>query len=149
MRIGDLAKRAGVTTRTVRYYEGLGLLKTQERSFGGQRTYTDKDLLYLQRVLQLKNYGFQLDEIGKIIKMGRTDVTGEAQRVELLKQYRALVSDNKRKIEALESLNAELGWHVTQLENAGQGSNGFKDCPGASCKGCQFADRCDLAIKEE
>ncbi|MDX9810719.1 MAG: MerR family transcriptional regulator, partial [Sphaerochaetaceae bacterium] len=69
-RIGHLAEQAGVTVRTVRYYESLGLLKTQGRTNGGQRYYTDADLVYLKRILQLKKLGLSLEEIGNIIKMG-------------------------------------------------------------------------------
>jgi DNA-binding transcriptional MerR regulator len=144
-RIGELAKQAGVTTRTVRYYEGLGLLKTQARSGGGQRSYSDKDLVYLRRILQLKNYGLQLDEIRKIIKMGEADTGGEGRRLELLKQYRALVSENSRKIHDLETLNTELEWHIRQLEGAG---GVFSECPGQACSVCEFRQRCSMKMEE-
>ena len=42
-RIGELAARAGVTTRTIRYYEELGLLPPARRTSGGARRYTDDD----------------------------------------------------------------------------------------------------------
>ena len=84
-RIGELAKKAGVTPRTVRYYESLGLLKSQDRAGGGQRHYTDEDLVYLNRIIQLKNYGMSLDEIAQVIKLGNEDSTGEKRRLELLK----------------------------------------------------------------
>ncbi len=83
-RIGELARKAKVTVRTVRYYEALGLLKTQSRSDGGQRYYTDADLVYLLRILQLKRYGFSLEQIGRIVRMGPDDLTGRKRRTELL-----------------------------------------------------------------
>ncbi|MDR3275915.1 MAG: MerR family transcriptional regulator [Treponema sp.] len=140
-RIGELAARAGVTPRTVRYYEGLGLLKTQPRSGGGQRCYSGKDLVYLRRILQLKHYGLQLDEIGKIIKMAGEDATGQKRRLELLQQYRALVSANLQRIKDIEALNRELEWHMQQLEKAG---GAFQDCPGPACTTCEFAPRCEF-----
>jgi DNA-binding transcriptional MerR regulator len=141
-RIGELARRAGVTARTVRYYEGLGLLKNQSRTGGGQRFYSDKDLLYIARIVQLKKYGLSLEEIGNIVRMGEEDHSGQKRRLELLKQYRALISRNLRRIKDLEALGGELEWHAEQLEKAG---SGFQDCPGPACASCEFVSLCDFA----
>ncbi|MDR3174163.1 MAG: MerR family transcriptional regulator [Treponema sp.] len=140
-RIGELARRAGVTARTVRYYEGLGLLKNQTRTSGGQRFYSDKDLLYIARIIQLKKYGLSLEEIGSIIRMGEEDPSGQKRRLELLKQYRALISRNLRRIKDMEKLVEELQWHAKQLEKAG---SGFQDCPGTACASCEFISHCDF-----
>jgi DNA-binding transcriptional MerR regulator len=140
-RIGELARRANVTTRTVRYYEGLGLLKTQPRTDGGQRYYSDKDLIYITRIVQLKKYGLQLDEIGNIIRMGNEDASGQKRRLELLKQYRVLISRNLQRIKDIEALIRELEWHMRQLEEA---KEDFQACPGAACESCEFADRCEF-----
>jgi DNA-binding transcriptional MerR regulator len=141
-RIGELARRAGVTARTVRYYEGLGLLKTQGRTGGGQRFYSDKDLVYIARIIQLKKYGLSLEEIGNVVRMREGDPSGQKRRLELLKQYRALISRNLRRIKDMEELIKELGWHAEQLEKAG---SGFQDCPGAACAACEFVSLCDFA----
>lgn len=141
-RIGELAKKAHVTVRAVRYYESLGLLKTQSRSEGGQRYYSDTDLIYLLRILQLKRFGFSLDQIGKIIRMGPEDTTGAKRRIELLKQYRHHISETLRKKRELETLLEELDWHVAQLESVRDG--GFQSCPGSSCPDCEFKERCEF-----
>ncbi|MDR0400280.1 MAG: MerR family transcriptional regulator [Treponema sp.] len=145
-RIGDLAKKTGVTTRTVRYYESLGLLKTQPRTNGGQRYYSDKDLVYLARIIQLKNYGLSLEEIGSIIRLGNEDASGEKRRVELVKQYRALISRNLQRIKAVQELIKELEWHMNQLETVGQE---FKSCPGSACPNCEFRDRCEFVANPQ
>ncbi len=44
LRIGEIAERTGVTPRTIRYYEELGLLPTTDRAQGKHRTYTDADV---------------------------------------------------------------------------------------------------------
>ncbi|MDR1948755.1 MAG: MerR family transcriptional regulator [Spirochaetaceae bacterium] len=142
-RIGELARRANVTTRTVRYYEGLGLLKTQPRTDGGQRCYSDKDLIYITRIVQLKKYGLQLEEIGRIIRMGDEDASGQKRRLELLKQYRVLVSRNLQRIKDIEALVRELEWHMRQLEEA---KEDFQACPGSACESCEFASRCEFMI---
>ncbi len=140
-RIGELARKANITIRTVRYYEDLGLLKTQSRSNGGQRYYTDADLIYLLRILQLKRYGFSLEQIGKIIRMGPEDASGQKRRVELLKQYRQQISKTLKKRRELDELLAQMQWHVQQLEAI---KEGFQSCPGSSCFDCEFKENCEF-----
>ncbi|MFA5514372.1 MAG: MerR family transcriptional regulator [Sphaerochaetaceae bacterium] len=140
-RIGELARKANVTVRTVRYYESLGLLKTQSRSEGGQRYYTDADLIYLLRILQLKRYGFSLEKIGDIILMGPKDSSGQKRRIELLKEYRKLYTDTHKKMIELEKLLNDLDWHIKQLETV---KEGFVSCPGSSCIDCEFKNRCEF-----
>src|SRR4030042_1138306 len=86
-RIGELARRAGVTIRTIRYYEELGILAPPERA-SLHRRYTDTDLVHLQRVQQLKGYGLALGEIREIFELAREDPTGEKSRRRLLDRYR-------------------------------------------------------------
>ncbi|GAA2466526.1 MerR family transcriptional regulator [Streptomyces lavendulocolor] len=61
MRIGELAKRAGTTTRTLRYYESRGLLRAR-RAENGYRTYDEDDLRLLQQIRTLQHFGFELEE---------------------------------------------------------------------------------------
>lgn len=63
LKIGDLARLAGVTPRTVRFYEDLGLLQPDSRSEGGFRLYRAAQLHRLRAVLALKDVGFSLDDI--------------------------------------------------------------------------------------
>lgn len=144
-RIGELARKANVTARTVRYYESLGLLKTQDRKDGSQRQYTDEDLIYLNRIIQLKKYGMSLDEIAEIIQLGNEDSTGEKRRLELLKQYRKLLSKELLHLKAVKTLIQELTWHVNQLESV---DSDFKQCPGTACPRCEFKNRCEFYQEE-
>ncbi|MFF9033731.1 MerR family transcriptional regulator [Streptomyces iakyrus] len=61
MRIGELAARAGTTTRTLRYYESRGLLPAR-RSGNGYRTYDESDLRLLRQIRTLQDFGFDLEE---------------------------------------------------------------------------------------
>jgi len=63
VKIGDLARAAHVTTRTVRFYEDLGIISPATRSAGGFRLYRKTQAGRLQAVLRLKEIGFSLDEI--------------------------------------------------------------------------------------
>nr|WP_319474202.1 MerR family transcriptional regulator [uncultured Sphaerochaeta sp.] len=137
-RIGELARKCNVTARTIRYYESLGLLKTNSRSEGGQRYYTDADVVYLNRIAELKELDFSLNEIRSIILMGSDDATGEKRRNELLKQYRSKLSEALERQAALEKRISDLTWHVQQLET----NDDFQQCPGLMCKNCTFRERC-------
>jgi len=140
-RIGALAHKAGVTARTVRYYESLGLLKTQDRQDGSQRYYTDEDLVYLNRIIQLKRYGLSLDEIAEIIRLGNEDTTGQKRRLELIKQYRKLLSRELQHLKDVKALIEDLTWHVEQLESV---DHDFQQCPGTACAKCEFKGRCEF-----
>lgn len=61
MRIGELAARAGTTTRTLRYYESRGLLPAR-RDEQGYRSYDERDLRLLQQIRTLQDFGFDLEE---------------------------------------------------------------------------------------
>ena len=67
-RIGEVAAQAGVSTRTLRYYQELGLLDPAGASPGGSRRYSDRDVARLKRILELRNVmGFDLERIGPIL----------------------------------------------------------------------------------
>ncbi|WP_412076688.1 MerR family transcriptional regulator [Streptomyces xanthophaeus] len=61
MRIGELAERAGTSTRTLRYYESRGLLPAR-RDGNGYRTYDEDDLRLLRQIRMLQDFGFELEE---------------------------------------------------------------------------------------
>ena len=63
MTVGEVAKKMGVTVRTLQYYDKEGLLSPSAESEGGRRLYTDKDLITLHQIISLKSLGFSLDDI--------------------------------------------------------------------------------------
>ncbi|MFQ6792494.1 MAG: MerR family transcriptional regulator [Thomasclavelia sp.] len=65
---GEFAKMAGVTLRTIRYYDKIGLLKPAKILKNGYRRYCNQDLITLQRILSLKELGFSLEEIYPLIQ---------------------------------------------------------------------------------
>jgi len=67
LRIGEVARLVGVTTKTVRHYEKVGLLGEPERSASGYRLYTADDLLRLHRVRRLQSLGLSLDRIKGVL----------------------------------------------------------------------------------
>ncbi|MEF2553225.1 MerR family transcriptional regulator [Aurantimonas sp. A2-1-M11] len=66
-RIGDLAAEFGVTLRTLRFYEGRGLLAPERR--GTRRLYSETDRRKLARILQLARFDFSLTEIARLLTL--------------------------------------------------------------------------------
>ena len=76
MQIGDLAAKAGTTTRTIRYYEELGIVEPVERSEGGFRLYSEVHLRRLRVVQGLKTLGFDLERIRELFSLHSSADTG-------------------------------------------------------------------------
>ena len=70
-RIGELASRVGLTERTIRYYEELGLLESVKRLDGGMRVYTDDDVRRLRYIRKLKTLGLSLQEMQELENLYR------------------------------------------------------------------------------
>jgi DNA-binding transcriptional MerR regulator len=77
--IGQLAKAAGVSSRTIRYYEELGILPEPRRSPGGTRKYPKEYGRYVAAALALKDLGFRLEEVKPLARLaaGRTVSPGQ------------------------------------------------------------------------
>jgi len=71
MRIGELAKRAGTTTRALRFYEAQGLLPAA-RAANGYREYDEDDLRLVSEIQTLRTVGFSLDDTRPFVDCLRT-----------------------------------------------------------------------------
>ena len=67
-KIGELAKRSGITVRTLHHYHQIGLLTPSEFTKAGHRLYTKMDLIKLQQIISLKHMGLSLDEIHNFLE---------------------------------------------------------------------------------
>lgn len=65
--VGTLARRAGISVRTLHYYDEIGLLSPSERTAAGRRRYTTANVARLQQILSLRQLGFPLDDIGRML----------------------------------------------------------------------------------
>jgi DNA-binding transcriptional MerR regulator len=106
VRIGQVALRSGVTPRTIRYYEELGLLPASDREQGKHRTYTETDIERLKEVTRLRDLlGLSLDEL-------RSVVVAEAVRADARRRYHESESPDDRRSaleEALPHLDMQIG----------------------------------------
>jgi len=106
MLVGELAKKAGVTTRTLRYYDKEGLLSPSMESEGGYRLYSDKDMTKLAWILMMKQLGFGLSDIKN--RLTRLDSPSDViniltEQTTLLRNKVTQLSESINEIEALKS----------------------------------------------
>jgi DNA-binding transcriptional MerR regulator len=64
--IGDLSRQVGLTPRTIRYYEDIGLLNSVRRVEGGRRIYTEEDIRRLRFIKRLKVLGLSLEDMAEL-----------------------------------------------------------------------------------
>ena len=99
MRTGEFAKAAGVSEKTVRYYDKIGLLKPTRTGKNGYRAYSEDDLIRLQKIILFKQLDFSLDDIFRLL-MKENDAGDIYQfQKELVRQ----------KINSLQNLEDALG----------------------------------------
>ncbi|MDD1476042.1 MerR family transcriptional regulator [Arthrobacter sp. H16F315] len=87
MHIGELAERTGLSLRTIRHYDEVGLLPASARTDGGFRVYSEDDFERLAVIKQMKPLGFSLEEMSEILGLlaGGPDAPGSTDRlVEIL-----------------------------------------------------------------
>jgi DNA-binding transcriptional MerR regulator len=116
MRIGELTERAGVTQRTVRYYESIGLLPPGEREGHGHHYYTEEALARLRKIDQLKKLGLSLEEIGEVIDLYFIDPSGIQPKQKVLAILRRHLAEADHKIGSLQQFRAELQANIERFE---------------------------------
>ncbi len=105
MRIGELAARVGVTTKTIRYYETIGLIPKAERAPNGYRDYPEDAADRLRFVRDAQETGLSLTEIGSILDL-RSQGHTTCEHVQSLLEGHLL--DLDRHIEALVKTRTQL-----------------------------------------
>ena len=107
LRIGEAAELAGVSSRTLRYYEELGLLHPARYSAGGARRYTEEDVERLRRIRELQELlGFDLGEIGDILRNEDqlADLRSEVQAGVTPERHRQILAEAMQINERLRAL---------------------------------------------
>ncbi|GAB2976143.1 MerR family transcriptional regulator [Frigoribacterium salinisoli] len=102
MRIGELADRAGMSLRTIRHYDEVGLLTPSGRTEGGFRLYTEQDFARLMVIRRMKPLGFSLDEMADLLRIVgalEADPSDAASRVRL-DEFTARAAERRAGLEA-------------------------------------------------
>lgn len=105
-KVGQLAKRTGISVRALHHYDQIGLLTPSHRTASGHRLYDGDDVVRLQQIVMLRQLGFALDEIGAAL--GRAG-TALPQLIDLhLGRLRRQIERERRLCERLEQMSAWL-----------------------------------------
>lgn len=83
--IGEVARQANVSTRTIRYYEELGILRPPERTTNGSRRYPRDYIFHVEGARILKQLGFGLEEIAELGKFALTGASASSRTQAILK----------------------------------------------------------------
>jgi len=116
MSIGALARAAGVSIDTIRFYEKTGLLPPPNRTPSGYRKYLPDDLKRLKFIRRARDLGFSLDEIASLLALRTPGRRGVARVRAVAQRKLELV---QQKIEELERLRAVLAGLVSACPGEG------------------------------
>src|SRR5215469_7138603 len=106
--IGQLAKAAGVSSRTIRYYEELGILPQPRRSPGGTRMYPHEYGGYIAAALALKDLGFRLDEVRPLARLAAGRAVSQGQRDAAARLVETKLEALARQVTVLRQLHASV-----------------------------------------
>lgn len=104
MHIGELADRTGLSNRTIRHYDEIGLLHPSGRTEGGFRLYTDTDLARLLIIRRMKPLGFTLEQMAELLAVvdALEAADDDADRARLRGQLDEYIRDTEERRTKLE-----------------------------------------------
>jgi len=105
MNIGTVADRAGVTSKTIRYYESIGLIDPARRTDSGYRVYDERDVQTLRFVHRARSLGFSVSEVADLLTLWRDRNRASADVKALARQH---LRDIDRKIADLQGMRDTL-----------------------------------------
>ncbi|GAB2936950.1 MerR family transcriptional regulator [Streptomyces heilongjiangensis] len=137
MRIGELAARAGTTTRTLRYYEARGLLPAR-RSGNGYRSYDEGDLRLLRQIRTLQDFGFDLEETRPFVECLRAGHPEGDSCPASLAVYRRKLDELDALIGELAAVRAKVGEQLARAESARERLAAEAEVPGGPEPECEL-----------
>ena len=107
MKIGELAKRTGLSASKIRFYEDIGLLKMVERKANGYRSYPKEAEVVLNLIVSGQQAGFSLDELKALLPADLSSwqhahlIDALKQKVMDIEQLQAKLAENKQRLTAI------------------------------------------------
>jgi DNA-binding transcriptional MerR regulator len=115
MQIGELSERAGVSHRTIHYYERLGLVKPAEREGAGYRYYDETAAKRLEKIAALKRLGLSLDEIAAVIDLYFEDASGIRGKERVLEILQAQLDKTNAQLDELSTFKRDLENNIARM----------------------------------
>ena len=104
MKVGTLARKTGLTVRTLHHYEAVGLLVPAERTEAGHRLYGRTEVVRLQQIVSLRQLGLSLEDIRTVLEQPEASLQHVMKRH--LAHLRGLIAAQQRLLRHLEALAA-------------------------------------------
>lgn len=142
MRIGELAERAGTTTRTLRYYESIGLLPAR-RTGNGYRAYDEDDLRLVRQIRTLQDFGFGLEETRPFVECLRSGHPDGDSCPASLEVYRRKLAELDDCIARLNDVRRQVGAQLARAERARAALEAAATSPGGAPE-----PRCELTAPD-
>jgi len=118
MKIGELARRAGVSAHTIRYYERIGLLPYADRDGGGRRDYDASTLIWIEFLSRLKTTGMPIRDMLRYAAMRAAGPATEHDRHDLLDAHRDRVRAHVAELTScLAVLDTKIAGYASTLTN--------------------------------
>ncbi len=105
MNIGQAASASGVTAKTIRYYESIGLIPPATRAENGYRYFSGHDIETLKFIQHARRLGFSVKDVGSLLELWRDKNRTSADVKKLALRH---ISDVEQKIQELESMRRTL-----------------------------------------
>ncbi|MFJ5552763.1 MerR family transcriptional regulator [Streptomyces sp. NPDC093225] len=137
MRIGELAAKAGTTTRTLRYYESRGLLPAR-RAVNGYREYGEDDLQLLRQIRTLQDFGFDLEETRPFVDCLRAGHPAGDSCPASLAVYRRKLAELDGLIDRLTGVRQQVARQLATAEHAVAELAAGAEAPGGPEPRCEF-----------
>ena len=106
--ISELAAEFGITPRTIRYYEEVGLLSPHRNTPTSQRLYNDRDRARLKLIMRGKRFGYSLAELADILELYEVDQTQRQQIMRTLEYGLQHIREIDERIEELQEIRQEM-----------------------------------------
>lgn len=120
LQISDLAEKLGITTRTIRLYEKMGLVEPPKRTDGRVRYYEKSDIKRFKFVLKLKTLGLSLDEMKELAEIYRREEKIPNKILpRLLELLDSHLNNIRQKLATLQSLETEIAAYRQRVADQG------------------------------
>ncbi|WP_370224360.1 MerR family DNA-binding protein [Cytobacillus sp.] len=117
--ISELATMFDISSRTIRYYEEIGMLTSENRdSLTKQRSYTNRERRRLKMILRGKKLGFSLQEIKEMIGLYESNPEGEAEKSRIIAFADSKLKEIEEQIMQLQMLREDILTYKEKYENS-------------------------------
>ena len=121
MNIGQAAEKAGISAKSIRYYESVGLIAQATRRGNNYRDYGDQEIAELRFIHRARSLGFSVKEVGDLLALWRDRKRASQQVRDVAQRH---IDDIDRKIAELQSMRATLNTLVAKCHGDDR-----PDCP--------------------